>query len=214
MSVLLSTATVAPLAAGWSLHIWWMGRRIDAARRDPLTGLHTRSGFTRHALRVLRRGPALVLLADVNGFKQTNDAHGHAAGDALLVALASRLSLATPGGVVGRLGGDEFAAVLPDPGGDVSLSVLRETLCRPVVFDGRTLPLSVSLGGAQLSGPPKAVDLLTVALRRADEAMYTAKRTTGTTHTLNATNGGTEFASVNGRRLGRPGTHQPNGGPR
>ena len=95
MNVLLSTATVAPLAAGWSVHTLWMRRRIEAARRDPLTGLHTRHAFTRHAVRILRSGPALVVLADVNDFKQTNDTHGHAAGDAVLTAMASRLALFT-----------------------------------------------------------------------------------------------------------------------
>ncbi len=193
-----------------------MRHRIATARRDPLTGLHTRTTFTRHAIRVLRTRPAVVVLADINDFKQTNDTHGHAAGDAVLVALASRLALAARNGVVGRLGGDEFAAVLPAPGGDVSLPVLREVLCRPVEFDGRPLPLSVSLGGAILSrGRRSATDsLLSYALRRADEAMYTAKRCHGRTHVMEliADNLPDLTATVNGRRDGRPGTHQPDGG--
>ncbi|UYQ66614.1 GGDEF domain-containing protein [Streptomyces peucetius] len=91
-----------------------MRRRLRTARRDPLTGLRTREGFTRRATALLRDERAVVVLADVDHFKQINDRYGHAAGDTLLKATAQRLAhYVGPSGVAGRLGGDEFFSELP-----------------------------------------------------------------------------------------------------
>jgi GGDEF domain-containing protein len=107
-TVLLS---VLPIAAGWAVHVWWLRGCLNTARRDPLTGLRTRDGFTRRAAVLLRDPRAVVVLADVDKFKQINDTYGHAAGDALLKATADRLAHHVgSSGVAGRLGGDEFAA--------------------------------------------------------------------------------------------------------
>ncbi|WP_241518614.1 GGDEF domain-containing protein [Streptomyces sp. CB03238] len=115
MSTLLTTlATTTPLAAGWSAHVLWLRRRLHTARRDPLTGLRTREGFTRRATALLKDPRAVVVLADVDHFKQINDQYGHAAGDALLKATADRLAhYVGTSGVAGRLGGDEFFSELP-----------------------------------------------------------------------------------------------------
>lgn len=218
MSMLDSAAVVAPLAAGWSVHTLWMRRRIDAARRDPLTELHTRTGFSRRAVRVLRSGPAPVVLADVNDFKHVNNTYGHAAGDAILAAVADRMQGINRTGVFGRLGGDEFAAVLPvhPRHARLTLDALRSVACQDLDLEGTTVPVSVSFGGAILSRGRRtaAESLPSYALRRADEAMYTAKRTHGRTHVMDliADNLPGLAASVNGRRDGRPGTHQPDGG--
>ena len=115
------------------------------------------------------------------------------------------------------MGGDEFAAVLPLPPAwaRLRLEKLRTALCQPVEFEGSTLGLSVSLGGAIVTTGRRSGTgaLLSYALRRADEAMYTAKRSHGRTHLvdLNADDLPSLTASVNGRRAGRPGTHQPGG---
>lgn len=108
----MNTPTLVLIAAGvalvWGVHGWWMSRRLRTARRDPLTGLWTRDAFTRRARRLLRNPHAVVVLADVDRFKQVNDTHGHAAGDALLAATAGRLAHAVGrAGVAGRLGGDD-----------------------------------------------------------------------------------------------------------
>ncbi|MEU1559768.1 GGDEF domain-containing protein, partial [Streptomyces mirabilis] len=86
-------AALLPAAAslGWAVHARWLHRRLTTARHDPLTGLWTRDAFTRRARRLLRDPRAVVVLADVDHFKQINDTHGHAAGDALLATIAARL---------------------------------------------------------------------------------------------------------------------------
>lgn len=211
MSALLSTAAAAgPLAAGWSVHSVWMRRRIERARRDPLTGLHTRDGFTARSRRYLRRGPVVVLLADVNDFKTVNDTFGHAAGDAVLAAVGRRLAHTCTDGVAARLGGDEFAAVLttrPEAAESV-VNALRHWLCLPVDYDGRRLAVSVSVGAAFLTVAHRteAGNVLAHALRRADEAMYEAKRTTGRTRVVRVAAAVTGHDTVNGRRAGRAGT--------
>jgi diguanylate cyclase (GGDEF)-like protein len=91
-TLLAAVAAGVPVVAGWSAHWVWLRGRLTAARRDPLTGLWTREAFTRRAARLLRDPRAVVVLADVDHFKQVNDTHGHAAGDALLAATAARLA--------------------------------------------------------------------------------------------------------------------------
>lgn len=207
-TTLTALSAAAPLAAGWSVHTLWLRRRIEAARRDPLTGLHTRDGFTARAVRIVRSGPAVVLLADVNDFKTSNDRYGHAAGDAVLAAVAGRLARSCRSGAVGRLGGDEFAAVLPVPpyAARLAVSRLHGPLCQPLETEGRRLSVSVSLGAATVEPDPlvAAADVLAYGLRLADEAMYAAKRTDGRWHLAAA---GPAHPTVNGRRAGRPGTH-------
>ncbi|MFE1016600.1 GGDEF domain-containing protein [Streptomyces sp. NPDC058794] len=110
-----TAATLLPLL-GWALHGSVLTRRLASARRDPLTGLHTRAGWTARAEHCIRRHPrAAVLLVDLDHFKTLNDTHGHAAGDAALIATAHRLSnWCGRHGTAGRLGGDEFVAVIRD----------------------------------------------------------------------------------------------------
>jgi len=124
--------------------------------------------------------PALLLL-DLNHFKDINDALGHSAGDQVLIAIAQRLTAsAGPEALVTRLGGDEFAVLyksLPAPAlaqhrAAALMSVLRE----PVEVDGMPLTVSASAGVAIAPNIGGFVELL----RRADIAMYQAKRTNST----------------------------------
>ncbi|MCI0386245.1 GGDEF domain-containing protein [Streptomyces sp. CNQ085] len=210
MSTLLPAAlAAAPLAAGWSAHLMWMRRQLAAAHRDPLTGLWTREVFEVRARRLLC-GETLVLLADVNDFKAVNDTHGHAAGDAVLAAIGGRLGRICGTGVVGRLGGDEFAAVVPcRREAESAVAAVRLALGLPVEYEGRRLPVSVSLGAV----PVAAGTDLPSALRRADEAMYAAKRADGGWCVADET-APAALATVNGRRVGRPGTHHGGEGER
>ncbi|MEU6509368.1 GGDEF domain-containing protein [Streptomyces sp. NPDC046942] len=162
-------------ALGWTIHGGVLLRRLATARRDPLTGLHTRDGWTTRAERLLAKHPgALVLLVDLDDFKAINDTHGHAAGDAVLAATARRLSSwCGHNGVAARLGGDEFAAIVTHPDHTAGLSALRDALDRPVDRNGQTLPVSASVGFCHrlhLADPT-----LTDALSAADSAMYAAK---------------------------------------
>ncbi|WSA79391.1 GGDEF domain-containing protein [Streptomyces sp. NBC_01799] len=205
MSTLLTAlATAGPLAAGWSVHLAWMRRRLQTARRDPLTGLRTRDGFTRRARVLLKDARAVVVLADVDHFKQINDRFGHAAGDALLKATADRLAhYVGRHGVAGRLGGDEFAAVVIDNHGTAAdlLAVLHGVLARPADGLDPAVHTTVSLGWVRVADHPD--DDLSGLLRRADEAMYAAKQ--GRVGVRRA-GLGRLFATWSGRRAGRRGT--------
>ncbi|WP_343235845.1 GGDEF domain-containing protein [Streptomyces sp. SID10815] len=202
MTPLAPVSVSAVLAVAWAAHTVWMVRRLRTARRDPLTGLWTRDAFTRRARRLLRDRRAVVVLADVDRFKQVNDVHGHAAGDALLAATAARLAHAVGrGGVAGRLGGDEFAAVFIDrdhTAGD-QLSTLARVLSRPA-DTAPEVHTSVSLGWVRRADHPG--EDLSGLLRRADEAMYAAKRSPSRIRRARL---GRVLASVVGRRPGRRG---------
>ncbi|MBD0735772.1 GGDEF domain-containing protein [Streptomyces sp. CBMA29] len=209
MSTLLTAlAAAAPLAAGWAGHLVWLRGRLATARRDPLTGLWTRDGFTRRATALLKDSRAVVVLADVDHFKHINDTHGHAAGDALLKATADRLAHYTgPSGVAGRLGGDEFAAVLIDRHGTVGdlLTVLGSVLARPAPGTDDAVQTTVSLGWARVADFPG--DDLSGLLRRADEAMYAAKQARAGVRRAGL---GSLFATMTGRRSGRRGARPGN----
>ncbi|SBT93979.1 diguanylate cyclase (GGDEF) domain-containing protein [Streptomyces sp. DI166] len=168
---------LAPLlAGGWALHAHRLYQRLHRGRKDPLTGLLTRDGWTRAAERVIRRHPgATVLLADLNGFKAVNDRHGHDAGDAVLAAAGERLAAwCGKNGVAGRLGGDEFVAILTD---DTRLpdrmADLAETLRQPVGHHGLQLRVGASIGAARLA--ELDTPTLAAALKAADTAMYRVK---------------------------------------
>ena len=150
---------------------------------DGLTGLGNRALFTRRVREALdtaggRRGagpvPAVVML-DLDDFKIVNDSLGHDTGDALLVAVARRLSAAVGDrGTATRLGGDEFAVVVGSTSGDTAREVAESivaALAEPFRVTGYTLRASGSIGIAYFEeglGPDEL-------LRNADLAMYAAK---------------------------------------
>lgn len=144
----------------------------DAALRDPLTRAWNRAGL--EAQWDLVRDQAATLLAiDVDHFKAVNDEHGHAAGDEVLIALAriagARATLA--GGLFVRMGGDEFVAILPaiDRAGAIGFSEgLRRDLAEQC-----QVPCTISIGMATVEPGDGSVG---PALRRADTALYRAKR--------------------------------------
>ncbi|WP_405766519.1 GGDEF domain-containing protein [Streptomyces sp. NBC_00080] len=205
---LTALAAALPLASGWSIHSLWMRRRIEAARRDPLTGLWTRDAFTERAERRLSLRPGAVYLIDLNGFKQINDTHGHAAGDSVIRSTGKRLRewAVNNSAVVGRLGGDEFAVIAAVYSLDHltrTLNALTEELEQPVEAVGHTLEITASIGAVGFD-PRTDVAELSELLRLADEQMYRAKRTGAPW--LTALSLEKECATVNGRRAGRRGT--------
>ena len=220
MNALLTTLSAAgPLACGWGVHGLLMGRRLTAARRDTLSGLWTRAAFERGALRILgRQMHTAVVMVDLDGFKALNDTAGHAAGDAAIRATAASLTDAVssyPGAVVGRLGGDEFIAAVPLPGTHTLswlLDALHDAITAPFSFEGTDLSVGVSIGASLSSdllpaapqGGPEALSLL---MRLADEAMYTAKGAGGGWYDPAAAT--PTCTTTAGRRTGRPGTHTP-----
>ncbi|HEV2896400.1 MAG TPA: GGDEF domain-containing protein [Pseudaminobacter sp.] len=149
---------------------------------DALSGLLNRGGFERHAEAALRDAarmglPLTLVISDLDHFKAINDTFGHAAGDRVIEAFAGFLRSATSGHqIAGRIGGEEFAIVLP--GTNLSGARLFAEGARgafaalPIegLPDGRRF--TASFGVAELCSGEGISDLM----RRADEALYDAKR--------------------------------------
>ena len=150
------------------------------ATHDALTGLKNRARIREilaERMADARRtgAPVGVIMLDLDRFKSINDTYGHAVGDAVLITAASRIqnSLAATD-VVGRDGGEEFLLVTSRPTENLAAlaeSVRQAVAAEPVVVGDVSLPITASLGYAQLC-PRADADLL---LRAADEALYRAK---------------------------------------
>lgn len=157
---------------------------IHASRHDAATGLANRGWFMSVFANLLTRagkqdGVSAVMLIDCDYFKAVNDTMGHAAGDAVLCAIAGRLKALNERLVIAaRLGGDEFAAVTTPMARreDAALiaEIVEKALTQPVLFDGRLLNVSVSIGVAAFETPSTlSIDAW---LAKADVALYRAKR--------------------------------------
>jgi diguanylate cyclase (GGDEF)-like protein len=181
---LLAVATLSALA-GWTVHAACARRALAAARRDPVTGLPGRAGWTAQARRIMRGGGTrTVILVDLDRFKRINDTYGHAAGDELLAVTAARLRTwagRAGGGAAGRLGGDEFTAITARAVTDAETADLAALLARPAVLPGCgvTIPVTASVGAAPVGAAACAGRGLSAALAAADAAMYRAKHTGG-----------------------------------
>lgn len=155
------------------------------ALRDSLTGLFNRRHFEEILRRRLtahqrdQRGFSLLMI-DIDHFKSINDQCGHEAGDQVLRAVAGALQKSSRSDdAVFRLGGEEFVVLLDDPeglGSNATAERIRELIERlPISFQGVRLPsVTVSIGAAHLPTDANDADSL---IRRADQAMYDAKRT-------------------------------------
>jgi diguanylate cyclase (GGDEF)-like protein len=145
---------------------------------DPLTGLHNRRvAEQRLAGEVARSrrygGPLTVMMLDLDGFKQVNDLHGHAAGDALLREFAVRLNAAIRGSDVAmRIGGDEFMVLLPGTPPHEVNHLLPRLQNIQVDVRGISIPVMFSAGwtGYLPGDTPETI------LDRADQALYAQKR--------------------------------------
>ncbi|MFT4261826.1 MAG: diguanylate cyclase [Nocardioides sp.] len=156
---------------------------VDLADTDRLTGVLNRGGLDRMLARSIERSERfgsklMVMVVDLDRFKSINDSHGHLCGDAVLVAVAKRLTgLVGRNGGVGRFGGDEF--VLFVTGLDLAHGVAFASRAlalasEPVEGPEGSLSLTVSVGMATYHGGGAARLLAT-----ADDAMYDAKRRGG-----------------------------------
>jgi diguanylate cyclase (GGDEF)-like protein len=156
------------------------------ALHDSLTGLPNRTLLGDRCERALafareRDRRAALLVMDLDGFKEVNDALGHACGDRLLELVAARLAEAVGSGeTIARLGGDEFAVLLPDCSGPAAAltraDALLAALEAPFELEGLRLDVVGSIGVAVHPEHGHDVDAL---LRHADVAMYAAKREGG-----------------------------------
>ena len=162
-----------------------LAARADA---DPLTGIANRRGFERELKRSLdfvkRYGASAALLYfDLDGFKGINDRHGHAAGDAVLKAVAMVLARhVRASDLVARIGGDEFVLLLwncSEAHAWAKAAALEAAIARTTATcAGVTLGVGVSCGVAPLLPLDQPADVL----QRADRAMYARKAARGGVH--------------------------------
>ncbi len=149
------------------------------AFHDPLTDLANRTLFrdrVEHTLdrRTAHDAPVAVLFVDIDDFKTVNDSLGHAAGDELLVELASRIrGCLRAGDTAARLGGDEFAILLEDTTSAEDVATrIGEALADPFVLNVKEVFVTASIGISISEVGQGGADEL---LRNADAAMYAAK---------------------------------------
>jgi diguanylate cyclase (GGDEF)-like protein/PAS domain S-box-containing protein len=154
-----------------------------AAAHDPLTGVQNRKGFERAIAAVFDqasqgRQAAALLMIDLDDFKPVNDSAGHAAGDAVLKAVAqSLLGQVRASDTVARLGGDEFAVLLPgceqDRARTIADKVLAAVSAIALPWETRMLRVGASIGVATLSNSHVEASQW---VAEADAACYAAKR--------------------------------------
>jgi diguanylate cyclase len=157
-------------------------RRMTEANSDCLTGIANRRAFDMELQRQLARwqryGSMFTLvLIDIDHFKSVNDQYGHLGGDAVLRATAELLtSNLREVDFAARFGGEEFAVLLCETDHHTALVVadrLRKTIAAAQIpWEGQQLSITVSVGVAALS----RFDDVEAVIKRADEALYVAKR--------------------------------------
>jgi diguanylate cyclase (GGDEF)-like protein/PAS domain S-box-containing protein len=180
-----------------------------AATHDSLTGLPNRQVFFDRLGQAMRHSarsgkPFAVAIVDVDRFKAVNDTFGHAIGDAVLCAVASRLvRCVRDADTVARLGGDEFAVLLLDTAdGPRMASVLQhvvDAFVTPIPVALASVPVTISLGASLFPADADRADAL---MKCADEEMYRAKRAGGSASRMSGN--GPEHAL---RRLAGPAPH-------
>jgi len=148
------------------------------AFEDPLTGLYSRVGFERELQAHLsQKGwetSGVVVMIDIVGQRDVNDAFGYKMGDQLLIEFGRRLTTWAPRqkGLAGRIGGDEFTLFLSIAHSEqleTTLEQLLESLAMPIELDGNAMGLSVRLGYTLLDASPRSTQDL---LREAERALF------------------------------------------
>lgn len=159
-----------------------LAQTSDMVRQDALTGVLNRKGLNealeREVARVKRHASSLCLaLLDIDNFKKLNDTHGHQVGDTALVHLATVIKeTIRPQDTIARYGGEEFVILLPETGMEESIQVLtrlqRELTRKFFMSKNEKMLITFSAGVAEMLSTETPED----TLKRADEAMYLAKR--------------------------------------
>lgn len=186
---LASVALVVGTPLGIQAAIWGLRNDANESVTDPLTGLLNRrglrmqvGGFVRDA--ATTNSEVIVMVVDLDRFKDINDRFGHAVGDAVLVRSAWRIKSAVRGSaLVARIGGEEFVIVdIAEPGSrpDGDFDRVRRAIAAPTDYAITASVGSVSVAVASFAAPK--VDpavLLDTLIERADHAMFSVKRDGG-----------------------------------
>lgn len=178
VTLLLSAVLVVVLSVLLRRHRRDSAHMHGLAMTDELTQLRNR----RHVLGILQSMVAdgthgAVLIADLDLFKAINDVHGHLVGDEILRAVSTVLRAAVPAEAgLGRLGGEEFVVILPGTDAAAARRIAEQARADVAALDASAWlpdrPVTISIG-ATAFGPG---DTLSAVLRRADDALYEAKR--------------------------------------
>jgi len=146
------------------------------ADTDGLTGLRNHRSLIEHlAATFASNAPVCLLLIDIDWFKNFNDAYGHVAGDEALRSVGSLIALEAVGGIIAaRYGGEEFALVLPTSEPKLALQVGEHLRQRIERHSWPTRAITVCVGAAVRTEEIQTIEDL---IRRADDALYAAKRT-------------------------------------
>ena len=161
---------------------------LRLAMIDPLTGLHNRRYGVAQLGMIFERSaqngrPFAVMVADLDRFKAVNDRWGHAAGDAVLIEVAARLSShLRPNDLIARIGGEEFLIALPDTG-LTEAALVAERLCHTIMqqpvdlANGARLSVTISIGLAisSQSGAAGAAQQISSLMDCADQALLVSK---------------------------------------
>ena len=158
---------------------------IEMAITDALTGLFNRRYMESHLTMLMEQAasrgkPLTALVLDIDFFKSVNDTHGHDAGDDVLREFALRIKRSIRGiDLACRYGGEEFVVIMPETDMAVA-TMVAERLRRRIAADPfmiqqgtRTIPVTISVGVAVMRGKE---DSAAAILKRADQALYKAKR--------------------------------------
>ncbi|MGF1467463.1 MAG: diguanylate cyclase [Sandaracinaceae bacterium] len=149
---------------------------------DGLTQIHNKRYVMETMEREIPRArrhsrPLTLVMFDIDHFKSVNDTYGHLAGDYVLKELAQLVkNRLRPDDVVGRYGGEEFCALLPETpllgAASIAEDLRRRVEANPFTFEGEAIPVTVSLGCAELLGDQDVLAFL----KAADDKLYEAKR--------------------------------------
>ncbi len=158
---------------------------MEFAVTDPLTGLYNRRYMESHSGSLVNRAeernkPLSVLMIDIDHFKAVNDSYGHNVGDEVLREFSDRLRSCIRGiDLACRLGGEEFVVVMPDTdlgvANKVAERIRRRIAGEPFAIERASCSIEVTIS-VGLAGRTDTGDTAELLLKRADEALYRAKR--------------------------------------
>ncbi|MGB7431434.1 MAG: diguanylate cyclase [Ahrensia sp.] len=183
MSLINMTVTAASLTAAVTLYMSYVTCIVDELRMqsetDPLTGLLNRRGFEMRAATLFeehRQLPLVMIVADIDFFKQINDAHGHTTGDKVLRHLARLMRDGVrQSDLCGRIGGEEFCIIMPGaqlPVGKLAAENMRSVFAQTAkILVGLDKPLTASFGVCEARDGESYHALF----ERTDAALYAAK---------------------------------------